>query len=140
KRIRATPSWCSGPGCYDCIFVNNNDAEGFRGMHVARVRLFFSLTFEGQRMPCALVEWFSAVGNEPDEDTGMWIVEPDYDFDGRRSAGVIHLDAVVRAAHLIGVCGETHLPLNFKHTDSLDAFAAFYVNKYADHHAHEIAF
>ncbi|KAH9919576.1 hypothetical protein B0H21DRAFT_702115 [Amylocystis lapponica] len=140
ERIRATPSWRSGPARYDCVFVANNDADGFRGMHVAHVRLFFSFSFQNENMPCALVEWFLPVGDGPDDDTGMWIVEPDFDFNGRRSAGVIHLDAIVRAAHLIGVYGESHLPPKFKHTDSLDAFAAFYVNKYADHHAHEIAF
>ncbi|KAH9919575.1 hypothetical protein B0H21DRAFT_815539 [Amylocystis lapponica] len=140
ERIRATPSWRSGPGRYDCVFVNNNEADGFRGLLIARVRMFFSFSDDNILYPCALVEWFSPVGNEPDTDTGMWIVEPDFDPDGRRSLGIIHLDAIVRAAHLIGVSGETHLPIGFKHTDALDAFAAFYVNKYADHHSHEIAF
>lgn len=131
ERIRATPSWRSGPGRYDCVFVNNNDADGFRGLLAARVRLFFSFTYEQVKYPCALVEWFSPVSQEPDDDTGMWIVEPDFDEDGRRSVSVIHLDAIVRAAHLIGVCGTSRLLPTFKHTDSLDAFAAFYVNKYA---------
>lgn len=80
------------------------------------------------------------VDHGPDDDMGMWIVEPDFDGNGRRSAEVIHLNAIVRAAHLIGVYGETHLPPRFQHTDFLDAFAAFYVNKYADHHTHKIAF
>ncbi|KAH9939568.1 hypothetical protein B0H21DRAFT_812581 [Amylocystis lapponica] len=140
ERIRATPSWRSGPGRYDCVFVNNNEADGFRGLLVARVRMFFSFSDDNILYPCALVEWFSPVGNEPDTDTGMWIVEPDFDPNGRRSLGIIHLDAIVRAAHLIGVSGETQLPIGFKHTDPLDVFAAFYVNKYADHHSHEIAF
>ncbi|KAH9940258.1 hypothetical protein B0H21DRAFT_872070 [Amylocystis lapponica] len=140
ERIRATPSWRAGPGRYDCIFVGKDDSEGFRGLHVARVRLFFSFRFEEVVFPCVLVEWLTAVGDAPDEDTGMWIVEPDFNADGSRTTGVIHLDSVIRAAHLIGVYGESYLPANFTHTDSLDAFAAFYVNKYADHHAHETAF
>ncbi|OSX55713.1 hypothetical protein POSPLADRAFT_1117085, partial [Postia placenta MAD-698-R-SB12] len=89
ERIRATPSWRSGPGRYDCVFVNNNDADGFRGLLAARVRLFFSFTYEQVKYPCALVEWFSPVSQEPDDDTGMWIVEPDFDEDGRRSVSVI---------------------------------------------------
>ncbi|KAH9946448.1 hypothetical protein B0H21DRAFT_822755 [Amylocystis lapponica] len=149
EHICATPSWRSGPGRYDCVFVANNDADGFRGMHVTRVRLFFSFSFQAEDMPCALVKWFSpcrriallgSYFNTMTTSTGMWIVKPDFDFNGRRSVGVIHLDAIVRATHLIGVYGESHLPPKFKYTDSLDAFAAFYVNKYADHHAHEIAF
>jgi hypothetical protein len=32
------------------------------------------------------------------------------------------------------------LPVGFDYSDSLDAFSAFYVNKYIDHHPNEIAF
>jgi hypothetical protein len=47
----------------------------------------------------------------------------------------------LRGAHLIDVAGKEFVPLtNFDFSDSLDAFEAFYVNKYADHHSHEIAF
>ena len=40
----------------------------------------------------------------------------------------------------MGVAGHAYLPLEFTFQDSLDSFQAFYVNKYIDHHAHEIAF
>ncbi|EIM91981.1 uncharacterized protein STEHIDRAFT_46596, partial [Stereum hirsutum FP-91666 SS1] len=54
---------------------------------------------------------------------------------------VIHLDALIRAAHLIPVYGnDFRVPTKWKHTDSLDAFSMFYVNKFVDHHAHEIVF
>jgi hypothetical protein len=46
---------------------------------------------------CALVHWYSRVGDEPDEETEMWIVEP---------PSIIHLDCIPRAAHLIAVCRE----------------------------------
>ena len=59
---------------------------------------------------------------------------------GLQVVSVIHLNCILRAAHLIGHAGSQSVPLRLKHTDSLDAFTAFYVNKYADHHAHEIAF
>ncbi len=47
---------------------------------------------------------------------------------------------MVRAAHLIGVSGDELLPHKVGPENSLDVFKQFYVNKFADHHAHEIAF
>ena len=44
-------------------------------------------------------------------------------------------------AYLMGICNDaTWFPHNFIFHDSLDSFKAFYVNKYIDHHAPEIAF
>ncbi|THU87110.1 hypothetical protein K435DRAFT_762879 [Dendrothele bispora CBS 962.96] len=143
ERIRSTASWQGGLPRRDCVFVvANPDMEGFRGLLVARVLLFFSIKRrkDTTRFPSALVTWFSTLGNEPCPETGMWRVTPDTNSNGRRKMDVIHLDSVLRGAHLIGIAGEDHFPRGFKYTDSLDAFKAFYVNKYADHHAHEIAF
>ena len=141
ERIRAVPSWRRGLGRYDCIFVNADPlAEGMRGLEVARVRSFFSFKSCGVTYPCALVHWYSRVGDEPDPATGMWIVERDINPDGLPSAAVIHLDSIVRAAHLLGVCGNDFVPKKLSHDASLDAFHAYYVNKYIDHHAFEIAF
>ena len=56
---------------------------------------------------------------------------------------VVHLDAILRGVHLVGVAGKEFLPPDNKDlsfSDSLDAFDAFYVNKYADHHSHELLF
>jgi hypothetical protein len=139
--IRATPSWRGGPARHDCVFVCTDPSlEGMRGLDVARVQLFFSLNFENVSYPCALVHWFSRIGDTPDEDTGLWMVEPDFDASGLPILAVIHIDTILRAAHLIGVCGEHFLPRDFSFNDSLDAFNSFYVNKFADHHAFEIAF
>ena len=52
---------------------------------------------------------------------------------------IIHLDSIYCGAHLIPVYGSDFLPVGFKHTWSLDAFEAFYVNKYADYHAYSVA-
>ena len=110
------------------------------GLDVARVQLFFSFNFENDSYPCALVHWFSHISNGPDEDTGMWMVEPDFDVNGSPMLAVIHLDTIYHAAHLIGVCGEHSLPWGFSFKYSLDTFHSFYVNKFADHHTFEIAF
>ncbi|KAF8262344.1 hypothetical protein EI94DRAFT_1773205 [Lactarius quietus] len=139
--IRATPAWKKGPGRYDCVYVEGDTkSDGFSGLLVARVNLFFSFTFQDNVYPCALVQWFSTYGDLPCEDTGLWRVEPDLDARGRRACSVIHIDTILRSAHLIGVAGSQKLPRNFTHHDSLYAFQLFYVNKYADHHSHEIAF
>jgi hypothetical protein len=139
--IRAAPSWQNGAARYDCVFIDNDpEVDGLAGMHVARVKLFLSFTVEdGANYPCALVEWFSTHGNSPCEDTGLWRVVPDRDARGRRIASLVHIDAILRVAHLIGVAGHELLPKTLTYSDSLDAFRCFYVNKYVDYHAHEIA-
>ncbi|KAJ7923957.1 hypothetical protein B0H13DRAFT_1602154 [Mycena leptocephala] len=69
----------------------------------------------------------------------MWIVEPEFRGKGRLVT-ILHLDSLLRVAHLIPVFGSTHIPIGFSYRYSLDAFKAFHVKKYIDHHANEIAF
>ncbi|KAJ6629704.1 hypothetical protein B0H10DRAFT_2381236 [Mycena sp. CBHHK59/15] len=141
ERIRAVRSWRGGAPRYDCVFVEGDpDLPGFRGLLAARVLLFMSFKHLGVTYPCALVTWFSAIGDEPCPDVGMWMVEPDVDHRGRRVLDIIHIDTILRGAHLIGIYGDSFLPRHFKYSDTLDQFKAFYINKYADHHANEIAF
>jgi hypothetical protein len=143
ERIHAVKSWRKGPARYDTVFVNMNSAKGMRGLDVARVRLLFSFAREGVQYPCALVHWFSRVDESPSENTGMWIVEPvaEHPDDGGDSrAVVLHLDTIVRAAHLLPVFGHRFVPRTLPFTSTLDAFPTFYVNKFADHHSFETAF
>ena len=140
--IRATPSWRGGPGRYDCVYVANGgmDTDGFRSLLVARVRLFFSSAYNGRDYSCALVDWFLPVAGEVDELTGMWIVAPEIDNHGRHIQSVISLDSIIQSAHLIGVYGRDLVPTNFHFSETFDAFRAYYVNKYIDHHAHTLVF
>jgi hypothetical protein len=141
ERIHAVAAWRKGPARYDCVFVNTDpSATGMRGFDIARVRLLFSFKHEGTTYPCALVHWYSRVGDSPDEDTGMWVVEPDYLEDRTHFASVIHLDTIFRAAHLMAVYGNEYAPTYLSFDQSLDAFRAYYVNKYIDHQAFETAF
>ncbi len=142
EQIRAIASWWEGTPRFDCIFASGDPAlSGFRGLLVGRVRLLFSFFHQGHKHSCALVEWFSAHGDSPDGDTGLWVVTPDFTPGGLRERGVIALDSIIRAAHLIPIYGPDFLPLNFnpRDIDVLDAFAAYFVNKFADHHAHTLA-
>ena len=122
------------------MYVENNADPGFLGLHVAHTKLFFSFTFRCVLYSCMLVEWFSTFGDAPCEDTGLWRVVPDFDDHRRCSAAVIHIESILRGAHIIGVSDTELLPSNFTYHDTFDVFNLFYVNKYADHHAHEIAF
>ncbi len=143
KQIRSTWAWRrKGPRC-DCVYAERDpDAAGFRGLHIARVLSFFSFSCNGVNYPCALVRWFSPVSDEPCRLTGMWIVEPDKDQSGDLFLGVIHINTILCGAHLIPVYGDEAVPRDgsVSHTNALDLYSTYYVNKYIDHHSHETAF
>ncbi|KIK78158.1 hypothetical protein PAXRUDRAFT_164734 [Paxillus rubicundulus Ve08.2h10] len=101
---------------------------------------FFSFSYCNVFYPCALVQWFTPIGDEPCSNTGMWMVAPEFDDDGNRFVSVIHLDAILRPAHLIGIAREDRIPHNLHYTEFLSFFASFYVNKYSDYHAFKLAF
>ena len=46
------------------------DYDGMQGTDVAQVKLFLSLHYNGTEYCCASVDWFSHIGDSPDEDTG----------------------------------------------------------------------
>lgn len=143
ERIRAVARWRLGPPRYDCIYVETSsdpNARGFRALTAARVRAILSIRCRGTKYPCALVEWYTPVGAEPDEETGMWMVEPERDAGGDIVRDIIHLDTVLRLAHLMPVYGHDRIPADISSPNSLDRFDTFFVSKYADHHAHEVAF
>jgi hypothetical protein len=141
EHIRATPSWRNGAARHDCVFLNTRpELSGMRGLDVVRILLFFSFEFMNEFYPCALVRWFTCLHDEPDDDTGMWMVKPESDADGEPVVSVVHLDSIFRAAHLIPIYGESFIPHDLQPSPSLDAFQSFYVNKFIDHHAFEIAF
>ncbi|KAJ6617651.1 hypothetical protein B0H10DRAFT_1796991 [Mycena sp. CBHHK59/15] len=142
KHIQATKSWYRGPLCYNCVFLEHDTSlPRFRGFHAAHVHMFFRFKYHGIDYPCTLIHWFSACREHPCPKTGMWIVMLDTVHGGGPNLSVVHLDCQLRGAHLIGVTGWDFIPVhNFDFSDSLDTYKAFYVNKYADHHSHEIAF
>lgn len=110
--IRACPSWNNGPARNDCIFLEADpNAAGFRGLHVAQVLLFFSFVHAEVMYPCALVQWFELIQDWPCDDTGLWMVKPElHPQTHERMASVVHLDAVVRGAHLMPIYGTEFIP------------------------------
>ena len=139
--IRASPSWRKEKPRYDTVFVETDqDKPGMLGMHVARVFLLFSFVADSVEYPCALVNWFSSVGNAPDELTGMWKVSPELEDDDMHLS-VIHIESILRAAHLIPCYGMDFVAdyPDIDPSKTLNCFTSFYVNKYVDHNAFEIA-
>ena len=70
-----------------------------KGLLVARVYLFFRFLHEDTEYPCTLVRWFS-MSDEPDPTTSLWVVEPESTRQGTRHMSIIHIDAIVRGAHV----------------------------------------
>jgi len=137
ERIRSNPNWRGEYARYDTMFVmTGTEVDAMHGMTIGRALLFFSFTYGDTYFPCALVHWLTP-SNVPDDDTGMWVVQPEFTANGRRTVSVIHLGSVARAAHLLPVYGSSFVPEDFDFSDSLDAFRAFFVNNCIDHHSHE---
>jgi hypothetical protein len=138
--IRSNPAWQNAYPRYDTVLINiDPTADGMHGMLIARVKAFISFTYDQERYSCALVEWFETDGEGPDAAMGLWRVKPEI-RDGLQSVAIVPINSVVRAVHLIGVCQDTVIPSDLYFFHSLDAFEAFYVNKYADYHSHETVF
>lgn len=140
ESIRSTPCWRKGAPRHDTVFVERDAAiPRIRGVDVVRLHALFSFVWRGQYYPCALVRWFTHTAEEVDHDMGMWVVQPDDDDDGLPAVGVIHLDSVLRAAHLMPVFGNSFIPIGLTPDRTLDIFQSFYINKYIDYHAFELA-
>ncbi|KAG1803414.1 uncharacterized protein BJ212DRAFT_1449906 [Suillus subaureus] len=129
EHIHSCPSWWKEHLCHDCVFINTDpDLPGMQGLDVAH----------GELYPCVVICWFNKFGDMADEDTGMWVIHPSH-VDGVPEYAVIHIDSIFQAAHLIPVYGTEFVPQGLKFYHSYDAFQAYYMNKYADHHAFESA-
>ena len=141
ERIHVTPRWGKHQvPRYDTVFVvTDPDIPGMGGLDIARVKLLFSFKHHDRTYPCALVHWFSKIGEEADVNTGMWRVKPDFNAEGEPLHAIIHIDTMIHAAHLLGE-PDGPLSVSVTYISTLDLFATFYINKYVDHHAYEIAF
>ncbi|EPQ59878.1 hypothetical protein GLOTRDRAFT_103769 [Gloeophyllum trabeum ATCC 11539] len=77
---------------FDTVLISlDPEQDGMKGMVIGRVLRFLSVRYKRTR---------------PDPVTGMWVVKPEMTARGR-SLGIIHIDSIVRAVHLIGVYGDT---------------------------------
>ena len=141
EQIHAIASWHRGPPCYDCVFMSTDDTQdGMLSMEIARALCFFSFVYtNGTTYTCALVRWFDHIADHPDELTGMWMVSPSVLDNGSQNLAVIPLDSIVCSAHLLPIFGHEDVPEHINFHNSLDIYRGFYVNRFADHHAFELA-
>jgi hypothetical protein len=145
ETIRSTPSW-RGKARRDTIFISNDPKlPGMRGLLLARALLFMRLEpSQGEPFPCVLVHWWEVIGNECDEDTGMWVAQPEFfGIQAEPHIQLVHLDTVLRASHLLPVHSadrEHWVPARHDHTKTLDTWETYYINKWVDHNAYTIAF
>ncbi|KIM53438.1 hypothetical protein SCLCIDRAFT_31862 [Scleroderma citrinum Foug A] len=95
-------------------FYAPSDLSGLSGMHSKkRIQKYwewedstsvesssFAFIYDDVKYPCALIQWFTTISDGPDEDTGMWIIQPDFDTNGERELEVIHVDCILHGAHI----------------------------------------
>ena len=142
--IHANPSYGHhGLPCFDTVFISvDDDKKVMGGLLVARVLLLFSFfdSYCGKDISCALVTWFIHMDDnpKPDKDNGMWKVCPECDENGGHPVQVVHLDTILRGAHLLPCYGVGFIPVELKCNDALDCWDAYFVNHFIDHHAHEL--
>ena len=114
--------------------------DRFVGMCIGRVYLFFSFVFEGIYYPCTLVHWFVPVGETIHDETGQWVVKPEFVGNGpncQQHLAVIHIDSIAHGALLSPVYGSGYLPDDFHFSFTLDALHSYFINNHADHHMNE---
>ncbi|KAG2126445.1 hypothetical protein BD769DRAFT_1628445 [Suillus cothurnatus] len=122
EHLRAVPSWRNGPGRFDCAFINTDDRQDrILSMDVVQIFCFFSFTFTNN------------------EATGMYMVAPSFGKDGSPNMSIIHIDSIVRGAHLLPIFGTQFVPWDLRFHHSLDIFRGFYINRFIDHHSFELA-
>ncbi|KAH9977572.1 hypothetical protein BJV74DRAFT_721104, partial [Russula compacta] len=128
EHIHSNPNWHGEYAHYDTMFVVlDEELSGMPGMAIGCVHLLFSFKFRNEVHSCALVHWLVPLG-KPDKDMGMWVVQPEFQGNGHQTLSIIPLNSVARAAYLLPIYGSSLLPEDFHFADSLDAFAAYFIN------------
>ena len=142
--IQANPHYSGAPR-FDTVFVSvSDDKDIMAGLLVAQVHLLFSYfdPYDQEEVPCMLITWFvhpdDAPESGPDKVTGMWKLCPEHDENGKCPVQVIHLDTVLRGAHLVPYYGEGFLPMELHYSDALNAWNYYFVNQFIDYHAHAL--
>ncbi|KAN0140196.1 hypothetical protein V8E53_002092 [Lactarius tabidus] len=137
RGICSTLSWYNHPH-HNTIFVVLDDTlPGMEGMVITCIQLLLLFNYSGIDHHCTLVNWLVCKDDEPDPDTGMWIVSLEK-WNRVLMTQVIDVKTIVGAAHLLLVFGQDTVPSDIHHYNSLDRYQFFFVNKYADHHSHEL--
>ena len=141
--IQCTPCWHKECAHYNTVLLKLNDVSSIASMVVTRVRLFFTLhLWDNQNTVylCTLVDHYKILGRQPDHVMSMWKVSLDKVNNNQVLQSVEPLDSIVCAVHLLPVFGTGYIPDHWPYSLTLDSFQQFYINKYADHHSHQIIY
>ena len=136
--LRATLSWRNSLPCHDMVLVKTGLVPGPHGLSVAWLHLLFSFTKSNTCHNVALIQWYSYLGDSPDEDTGMWAIKKERESNGLPIIDFIYIDAIVQSCQLLPIYGRGMIPCQVTHMTSFNCFQAYYVNKFADHHLFEL--
>jgi hypothetical protein len=123
---------------HDTIFVRIGLLPEPHSLSVAQLCLLFSFIINSTCHKIALIEWFSYIGNSPDENTGMWVVEREKWDDGSWLIDFISIDTILWSCHLLPIYGKEMVLRDITHMTSLESFQVFYINKFVDHHSFEL--
>ncbi|KAG1819102.1 uncharacterized protein BJ212DRAFT_1446229 [Suillus subaureus] len=129
-----------GPAHNNTVLVNTASEDGINGMDVSHVLCFFSFQHSRETFPCTLIHWFKLIANEPNPDTGMWMVRPSFHADSSQELSIIHIDTIIHACHLLPIFDSDFASDNLTLHNILDIWPSFYVNRFIDHHVFEIAY
>ena len=92
ERIRSNSNWQDKGARNDTVFVQTGSDDGsMKGMAIGQVCLLFSFVSSGVRYPRAMIEWFTT-DDEIDDETGMWVVRPEFKGVHGCATAIIHLD------------------------------------------------
>ena len=87
----------------------------------------------------AVVQWFLYVIDSCDPDIGIYLVAPSTNDNDTPDTSIIHIDCIFHTVHLISIYDVNFLPHEITPHDNYNMFCTYYVNKYVDHHAFEVA-
>ena len=79
-------------GIIVCFLRRTPSYRGLKDFTLSKSAYFFPLSVIKKTYPCALVQWFVPIGDQPCEDTGMWMVELKFDHHGERITAIVHLE------------------------------------------------
>jgi hypothetical protein len=87
--IHSNPNWHGEYARYDMMFVVlDAELDSMPGMAIGHACLLFSFKFRNKVHSCTLVHWLVPL-DDPDEDTGMWVVQPEFHSNGSHTLSII---------------------------------------------------
>ncbi|KAK4702714.1 hypothetical protein P7C70_g3505, partial [Phenoliferia sp. Uapishka_3] len=138
-------SGSTDPGVYgprfDTVLVRNQNwveegAVGWEGLDVCRIRLFFTLRFEGRRLALCLADvWDKSIKNHVNNGTLRPILQPVVHRNRQRRQRVFLVEDILRTVLLVPLFAEHEIPGGTNFMNSLDTWTGGWaVSMFTDQH------